>query len=69
MPTHSNDRLQGALDLLILKVLARGGSLHGYAIAQRSDDVDPDRRRVPAVLAAGASRRTTQPAGGVKDPS
>ena len=35
MPKHKNDRLQGTLDLLILKILARGGSQHGYAIAQR----------------------------------
>jgi PadR family transcriptional regulator PadR len=35
MPKHQNDRLQGTLDLLILKVLARSGSLHGYVIAQR----------------------------------
>ena len=35
MPKHANDRLQGTLDLLILKILARSGSLHGYAIAQR----------------------------------
>jgi transcriptional regulator len=35
MAKHQNDRLQGTLDLLILKVLARSGSLHGYAIAQR----------------------------------
>ena len=35
MPKHQNDRLQGTLDLLILKALARSGSLHGYAIAQR----------------------------------
>src|SRR3989442_444183 len=35
MPKHKNDRLQGTLDLLILKSLARGGPQHGYAIAQR----------------------------------
>jgi PadR family transcriptional regulator PadR len=35
MPKHANDRLQGTLDLLILKTLARAGSLHGYAIARR----------------------------------
>src|SRR6476660_6910120 len=35
MPKHPNDRLQGTLDLLILKALSRAGSLHGYAIAQR----------------------------------
>jgi PadR family transcriptional regulator PadR len=35
MPKHPNDRLQGTLDLLILKTLARAGSLHGYAMARR----------------------------------
>ena len=35
MPKHPNDRLQGTLDLLILKTLARGGPQHGYAIARR----------------------------------
>jgi PadR family transcriptional regulator PadR len=34
MPKHKNDRLQGTLDLLILKILARAGPQHGYAIAQ-----------------------------------
>ena len=34
MPKHSNDRLQGTLDLMILKALARSGAMHGYAIAQ-----------------------------------
>ena len=35
MSKHPNDRLQGTLDLLILKTLARAGAQHGYAIAQR----------------------------------
>jgi transcriptional regulator len=35
MPKHTNDRLQGTLDLLILKIVARAGRQHGYAIAQR----------------------------------
>jgi PadR family transcriptional regulator, regulatory protein PadR len=35
MGKHSNDRLQGTLDLLILNVLRHGGAMHGYAIAQR----------------------------------
>jgi len=35
MPKHANDRLQGTLDLLILKALASAGPLHGYAIARR----------------------------------
>ena len=32
MPNHSNDRLQGTLDLLVLKTLASRGRMHGYAI-------------------------------------
>ena len=35
MSKHVNDRLQGTLDLLILKTLARNGPQHGYGIAQR----------------------------------
>jgi PadR family transcriptional regulator PadR len=35
MAKHQNDRLQGTLDLLILKVVGRSGALHGYALAQR----------------------------------
>src|ERR1700753_2954071 len=34
MTKHNNDKLQGTLDLLILRVLARNAPLHGYAIAQ-----------------------------------
>jgi PadR family transcriptional regulator, regulatory protein PadR len=29
---HSNDRLQGTLDLVVLKMLASRGAMHGYAI-------------------------------------
>ena len=32
MPKHSNDRLQGTLDLLILKVLDRAGAQHGTGL-------------------------------------
>ena len=42
MPKHPNDRLQGTLDLLILKTLARAGSLHGYAMARRIHQVTDD---------------------------
>ncbi len=42
-PDKSLDLLQGTLDMLLLRTLARGERLHGYAIAesihQRSDDV------------------------------
>jgi PadR family transcriptional regulator PadR len=42
MPKHPNDRLRGTLDLLILKTLARAGSLHGYAMARRIHQVTDD---------------------------
>src|SRR5919108_396708 len=46
MPKHTNDRLQGTLDLLILKTLARGGPQHGYAIAQRIHQGSNDLLRI-----------------------
>jgi PadR family transcriptional regulator PadR len=46
MSKHPNDRLQGTLDLLILKVLARSGSLHGYAIAQRIQQATDEYLRI-----------------------
>src|SRR3989442_4324483 len=46
MPKHSNDRLQGTLDLLILKILARSGPQHGYAIAQRIHQATADSLRI-----------------------
>ena len=32
MPKHANDRLQGTLDLVVLKTLDARGRMHGYAI-------------------------------------
>ena len=46
MPKHPNDRLQGTLDLLILKVLARAGPQHGYGIAQRIHQATDDSLRI-----------------------
>jgi PadR family transcriptional regulator PadR len=46
MPKHTNDRLQGTIDLLILRALARGGPLHGYAIAQRIHQATGDSLRI-----------------------
>jgi transcriptional regulator len=46
MAKHQNDRLQGTLDLLILKGLARGGPQHGYAIAQRIHQATDDSLRI-----------------------
>ena len=46
MAKHQNDRLQGTLDLLILKVIARSGSLHGYVIAQRIQQATDEYLRI-----------------------
>jgi hypothetical protein len=46
MAKHTNDRLQGTLDLLILKILARSGAQHGYAIAQRIHQATDDSLRI-----------------------
>lgn len=46
MAKHHNDRLQGTLDLLILKVLAKPKACHGYAIAQRIHELAGDRLRI-----------------------
>jgi PadR family transcriptional regulator, regulatory protein PadR len=46
MPKHPNDRLQGTLDLLILKTLARGGPQHGYAIARCIHQATDDSLRI-----------------------
>ncbi len=39
---HSNDRLQGTIDLVVLKLLDRRGPLHGYAITQHLASVSRD---------------------------
>jgi PadR family transcriptional regulator len=44
--THKSDLPQGTLDLLILKVIALG-AVHGYAIAQRLQQVTRDVVQVP----------------------
>ena len=46
MPKHPNDRLQGTLDLLILKALSSAGPLHGYAIARRIHLATDDSLRI-----------------------
>jgi PadR family transcriptional regulator, regulatory protein PadR len=43
---HTNDRLQGTLDLLVLKTLASRGSIHGYAITTHIQGVSADSLRV-----------------------
>jgi transcriptional regulator len=46
MPKHTNDRLQGTLDLLLLKILDRSGPQHGYAIAQRIHQATSESLRI-----------------------
>jgi PadR family transcriptional regulator len=46
MPKHANDRLQGTLDLLILKAVSRAGPLHGYGIARRIHQATDDSLRI-----------------------
>ena len=43
---HSNDRLQGTLDLLILTILASRGNLHGYSIATLIRQVSGEALRI-----------------------
>ena len=46
MPMEKNDLHRGTLDMLILKVVA-AGPLHGYAIAQRLQQISKDYFQVP----------------------
>ena len=46
MGQKRRDHLQGALDLLVLRTLATGGTMHGYGIAERIEDVSGDTLRV-----------------------
>ena len=43
---HSNDRLQGTLDLLVLKILAARGKLHGYSITTHIKNISEDTLRI-----------------------
>jgi PadR family transcriptional regulator PadR len=46
MPLEKNDLHRGTLDMLILKIVA-AGPLHGYAIAQRLQQISKDYFQVP----------------------
>jgi PadR family transcriptional regulator PadR len=39
MPNEKSDILQGTLDLMVLNTLATMGSLHGYSIARRIEQI------------------------------
>lgn len=42
MPDRKLDLLQGTLDLMVLQTLAAMGSLHGYGIARRIEQISGD---------------------------
>jgi PadR family transcriptional regulator PadR len=42
MGTSKTDHLLGRLDLLSLRILATGGRMHGYAIAERIEELSED---------------------------
>ena len=46
MGKHPNDRLQGTLDLLVLKSLASRGPMHGYGITVHIQQIAGDILRV-----------------------
>jgi PadR family transcriptional regulator PadR len=46
MPKHSNDRLQGTLDLLLLTSLAFRGSMHGYGITIHIQQISEEALRI-----------------------
>ncbi len=47
MPIDSKSEiLQGTLDLMVLKTLAAMGSLHGYGIARRIEQISEDALRI-----------------------
>lgn len=41
-----SDTLQGSLELLVLKILARRGPLHGYGIALQIEQISEDMLRI-----------------------
>ena len=60
MPKHSNDRLQGTLDLLVLKTLASRGTMHGYAITLHVQQISEDVLRLEEGSLYPALHRMTQ---------
>jgi PadR family transcriptional regulator PadR len=48
MRDNRKDQLQGTLDLLVLRTLSTGGSMHGYAISERVEAVSREILRIEA---------------------
>jgi PadR family transcriptional regulator PadR len=60
MRTHTNDRLKGTLDLLVLKTLASQGKMHGYAITLRIEQISENMLRLEEGSLYPALHRMTQ---------
>jgi PadR family transcriptional regulator, regulatory protein PadR len=45
---NRRDQLQGTLDLLVLRTLSTGGTMHGYAISDRVEQLSRDILRIEA---------------------
>ena len=60
MAKHSNDRLQGTLDMLVLKALASQGRMHGYAITLRIEQISESVLRLEEGSLYPALHRMTQ---------
>src|SRR5262247_3861684 len=60
MRKHTNDRLQGTLDLLVLKTLVSRGPMHGYGITLHIEQVSKDILRLEEGSLYPALHRMTQ---------
>jgi PadR family transcriptional regulator, regulatory protein PadR len=60
MPKHTNDRLQGTVDLLVLKTLACRGRMHGYGITLHIEQVSKEILRLEEGSLYPALHRMTQ---------
>src|SRR5580692_615379 len=60
MRSHTNDRLKGTLDLLVLKTLASQGRMHGYAITLRIEVISESVLRLEEGSLYPALHRMTQ---------
>ena len=60
MRKHTNDRLQGTLDLLVLKTLSSQGKMHGYGITLRIEQISENILRLEEGSLYPALHRMTQ---------
>jgi len=60
MGKHPNDRLQGTLDLLVLKSLASRGTMHGYGLTMHIQNIAGDVLRLEEGSLYPALHRMTQ---------